>query len=142
MAALQLSRGHVPHGIYGQRATERSYSRLREVATVALSAGWPIVVDAAFLLRSERATFAALAAALSVPFTVFDCQAEGPLLRQRIQQRQLGAVDASEADVLVLDRLTATAEPLGVDEQAVAIVIDAARPLPAATLAGQWLAAH
>ena len=142
LGALQSSHGHVPGGIYDQAATQRSYARLREVATVALAAGWPVVIDAAFLLRSERAAFAALAASLSVPFTVFDCQAEQRLLRQRIAQRQLGGADASEADGAVLDRLTAVAEPLGVSEQAVAIVIDAAQPLPPATLAGRWLAAH
>ena len=142
LGALQSSQGHVPGGIYEQAATERTYSRLREIATVALAAGWPLVVDAAFLLRSERAAFAALAASLSVPFSIFDCQAELPLLRQRIVRRQLGGGDASEADVSVLDRLTAVKEPLGVSEQALAIVIDAAQPVPPVTLAGRWLAAR
>ena len=142
LGALQSSRGQVPGGIYDEAATQRSYSRLQEIATVALVAGWPVVVDAAFLLRSERAAFAALAASLSVPFSVFDCQAELPLLRQRIQQRQLGGTDASEADVSVLDRLIAVAEPLGASERAVAIVINAAQPVPAAALAQQWLAAR
>ena len=141
LAARQSSHGHVPGGIYDQAATQRTYSRLREIATVALAAGWPVVVDAAFLLRSERTAFAALAASLSVPFTVFDCQAEQPLLRQRLVQRQLGGVDASEADGAVLDRLTAVEEPLGAAERAVAIVVDAAQPVPPATLAQHWLAA-
>ena len=141
LGARQSSHGHVPGGIYDPAATQRTYSRLREIATVALAAGWPVVVDAAFLLRSERAAFAALAASLCVPFTVFDCQAELPVLRQRLVQRQLGGVDASEADGAVLDRLTAVDEPLGAAERAVAIVVDAAQPVPPATLARRWLAA-
>ena len=141
LSARQSSRGHGPGGIYDQAATQRTYSRLREIATLALAAGWPVVVDAAFLLRSERAAFAALAASLCVPFTVFDCQAELPLLRQRLVQRQLGGVDASEADGAVLDRLTAVEEPLGAAQRAVAIVVDAAQPAPPATLARRWLAA-
>ena len=140
LSALQSSRGHVPGGIYDQAATQRSYSRLHEIANIALAAGWPVVVDAAFLRRSERADFAALAAALCVPFTVFDCQAELPLLRHRLVQRQAGGLDASEADVAVLERLIAVVEPLDAAEQAVAIVVDAAQPVPAATLARRWLA--
>ncbi len=141
LSARQSSRGHVPGGIYDPAATQRSYARLQKIATLALAAGWPVVVDAAFLLRSERAVFAALAASLSVPFAVFDCQAELPLLRQRLVQRQAGGLDASEADVAVLARLTAVEEPLGAAERAVAIVVDAAQPMPPATLARRWLAA-
>ena len=142
LGALQSSQGHVSGGIYEPAVTGRSYSRLREITTLALAAGWPVVVDAAFLFRSERAAFAALAASLSVPFSIFDCQAEPPLLRQRIVQRQRRGGDASEADVSVLDRLTAVKEPLSASEQAVAIVIDAAQPVPPATLARRWLAAR
>ena len=141
LSARQSSSGHVPGGIYDPAATLRSYSRLREIAMVALGAGWPVVVDAAFLLRSERAAFAALAASLRVPFTVFDCQAELPLLRQRILQRQADGLDASEADVAVLESLTAVEEPLCAAERAVAIVVDAAHAVPPATLAQRWLAA-
>ena len=113
--------------------------RLREIANIALAAGWPVIVDAAFLRRSERAAFAALAASLSVPFNVFDCQAELPLLRHRLVQRQVGGLDASEADVAVLERLTAVEEPLDAAEQAVAIVIDSAQPVSPATLTRRWL---
>jgi hypothetical protein len=67
--------------------------------------------------------------------SVFDCQAALPLLRQRLVQRQLGGADASEADVAVLDRLPAVQEPLGAAERAAAIVVDAAPPVPPATLA-------
>ena len=141
LGARQSSRGHVPGGIYDEAATQRSYLRLREIANIALAAGWPVVVDAAFLRRSERAAFAALAASLCVPFTVFDCQAELPLLRQRLVQRQVGGLDASAADVAVLERLTAVEEPLDAAERAVAIVIDAAQPVPPATLTRRWLAA-
>ena len=141
LGARQSSRGHVPGGIYDEAATQRSYLRLREIANIALAAGWPVIVDAAFLRRSERAAFAALAASLSVPFTVFDCRAELPLLRHRLVQRQVGGLDASEADVAVLERLTAVEEPLDAAEQAVAIVIDAAQPIPPATLTRRWLAA-
>ncbi len=141
LGALESSRDRVPGGIYDEDTTARTYSRLHAVARVALGAGWPVVVDAAFLRRSERAQFAALAAALAVPFSIFDCRAALPLLRQRLQQRQAGGGDASEADVAVLERLRNADETLDERESAVAIIVDAAQPVAPASLAQRWLAA-
>ncbi len=143
LSALQSSQGLVPGGIYDEATTQRSYSRLREITNVALEAGWPVVVDAAFLLRWERAEFAALAASRRVPFTIFDCRADVALLRERIVQRQAAGADPSEADVAVLERLIGVQEPLGDAELAVAIVVDAALPvppIPPVSLAQRWLA--
>jgi len=139
--ALQSSRDRVPGGIYDDATTARTYASLHEVARVALVAGWPVVVDAAFLRRSERAQFAALAASLEVPFSILDCRAEMPLLRERLVQRQASGGDASEADVTVLERVRGSDEPLDEHERPCAIVVDAAQPTTAATLAQHWLAA-
>ena len=145
LGALQSSHGRVAGGIYTDDATLRTLTRLHEVARVALGAGWPVVVDAAFLRRGERRQFAALAASLALPFSIIDCQAALPLLRQRIEQRSLqqasGVADASEADVAVLERLIQADEPLDQAERAVAIVVDAAQPMSPETLAAHWLAA-
>ena len=135
LGALQSSRDHVAGGIYDEVTTQRTYSRLHAVANVALGAGWPVVVDAAFLRRSERAQFAALAASLAVPFSIFDCRAALPLLRQRIEQRQASGADPSEADAAVLERLHGADEPLDERERAVALIVDAAQPVPLATRA-------
>ena len=139
LGALEASRDRVPGGIYDSATTSRTFARLREVARVALLGGWPVVVDAVFLRRSERARFAALADALAVPFSIFDCQAALPLLRQRLAQRRASGGDASEADAAVLERLRGGAEPLDAAERAVAIVVDAAQPIAPATLARRWL---
>jgi len=143
IGALQSSSELVPGGIYTEAATARTYARLHEVARVALGGGWPFVVDAAFLRGVERAQFAALAASLSVPFSIFDCRAALPLLRQRLEQRsqQTGGADPSEADVAVLERLSEADEPLDERERAVAIVVDAAQLVAPATLAQHWRAA-
>ena len=139
--ALESSRDRVPGGIYDDVATERTYSRLRSVAQVALGAGWPVVVDAAFLRRSERAQFAALAASLVVPFSIVDCRAEWPLLRQRLERRQAKGLDPSEADVAVLERLRSADEPLDDRERVVAITVDSARPVLLEAVAQSWLGA-
>jgi hypothetical protein len=138
LAALESSRDRVPGGIYHPTTTRQTYSRLLQTARVALSAGWPVVVDAAFLLRAERDEFAAFAASLAVPFTVFDCRAELPLLRFRLEQRQAGQAGPSEADAAVLDRLVGMDEPIGDSESSRSIVVDAAQPMSSAVLARRW----
>ena len=140
LAPLQSSRDLGGDGIYGAAATQRTYARLREVAQAALAAGWPTIVDAAFLRRAERAEFAALAAALGAPFAIVDCRAEPALLRQRIVARQASGSDASEADVDVLERLVGADEPLDADELAHALVVDAGAAEPVALLGARWRA--
>ncbi|MEO5695741.1 MAG: AAA family ATPase, partial [Burkholderiaceae bacterium] len=139
--ALQSSRAAVPEGIYDADATTRTYARLLEVARVTLAAGWPVLVDAAFLRRAERARFAALADARAVPFTIVDCQAEPALLRRRLAQRAAAGNDASEADGSVLDFLTERAEPLDAQEREHAIVANDAPSARGAMLAERWLSA-
>ena len=136
---LQPSRERVPGGIYDAAATEKTYARLFAVAHLSLGAGWPTIVDAAFLRRCERARFAALAAAVAVPFSIVDCRAPLSLLRERIAHRLVGAGDASEADLAVLERLALAAEALEEGEQAAAIDVEAEHPEPADVLARRWL---
>jgi len=140
LAACQSSRHVQAGGIYDGTSTARTYARLYELARIALEAGWPVVVDAAFLRRAERLPFAALAASLALPFAIIDCRASLPELRERIDRRQARGTDASEADVAVLERLQTVAEPLGELELAAAIVADAADAVAPATLAQRWLA--
>ena len=126
---------------YGATLTARTYDRLHEVARLALEAGWPVIVDAAFLKEEERRRFADLARSLRAPFTIIDCQAPPSVLEERIERRLATHRDASEADLSTLRHLSAVAEPLRREEQAQAIVVDAGRPLPPARLARRWLAA-
>ena len=141
LGALQSSFEVIPGGIYDRSTTERTYARLRAVAQVALGAGWPVVVDAAFLHRSERAKFAELAAALALPFSILDCRAALPLLRIRLEQRQASGADPSEADVAALELLCQSDEPLDERDRAISIVVDAAQPQSPTTIAQQWLGA-
>jgi predicted kinase len=113
LGMLEDSRTHGGLDLYGKDATARTYARLFCAARTILLAGYPVVLDAAFLLRAERDAAHALARELQVPFAILDCQAPPEVLRQRLRAR---SGDASEADVDVLDRLSKVAEPLGADE--------------------------
>ncbi|MEO8387602.1 AAA family ATPase [Polaromonas sp.] len=103
--------------LYQADATTRTYAHLFSVARTALQAGYPVVLDAAFLRRAERDQAHALALALQLPFCIVNCEAPLAVLRARLLGRR---GDASEADGAVLDRLRKTAEPLSAEERAFA----------------------
>ncbi|MGZ5776630.1 AAA family ATPase, partial [Ramlibacter sp.] len=115
------------HGIdaYTVDATRRTYDRLLAIARIALEAGFPVVLDAAFLRREERDAARALAAGLGVPFGILACEAPPEVLQQRLRARR---DDASEAGAAVLERLRGAAEALAPDEQALVV---ASAPAPA-----------
>ena len=101
--------------LYTASATARTYAHLFATARRLLRAGWPVVLDAAFLRLDERATARQLAQALGVPFAILHCEAPAGVLRERLAARTR---DASEANVAVLEQLQAAAEPLTPQELA------------------------
>lgn len=110
--------------LYGPDATSRTYAHLLETARGMLRAGYPVILDAAFLRRDERAQAQALAHELAVPFFILDCQAPIEVLQQRLLARR---GDASEADVAVLERLHGAAAPLEQGELPFVLAIAAPR---------------
>jgi aminoglycoside phosphotransferase family enzyme/predicted kinase len=113
LAALEDSRDR-GIDLYTPEAGERTYAHLLRTARVLLEAGYPVVLDAAYLRRVERDAAHALARDLRVPFTIIDCDAPVGVLRARLRERR---GDASEADEAVLEKLRATAEPLASSER-------------------------
>jgi aminoglycoside phosphotransferase family enzyme/predicted kinase len=126
-------------GQYGAADTERVYARLAEVARIGLAAGYPTIVDAAFLRREQREALRAVAAARGAPFLILHCQAPDALLRERLGARAAAGVDSSEADEAVLDFLRAREEPLHADEMRRVLVLDAGQPSSPGALAAAWL---
>ena len=119
--ALADSRSQTGGGIYGDEATRRTYARLHELARGLLAAGFPAIVDAAFLRHVERENFRALAKEMNASFVIASVQADAAVLKERVAQRRSRADDASEADAAVLRTLQAAQEPLGDDEQTFAV---------------------
>ena len=142
LGALESSAARVAGGIYDRSTTLRTYDRLLGAARLGLAAGWPVIVDAAFLRLVERTRFEALAAAMQAPFSIIDCVAPLPALHRRIAERQSAGADPSEADGAVLDRLAAVAEPLVAAEASRSVVVDAGEALDLETVARQWLDAR
>jgi predicted kinase len=105
--------------IYSAEATRQTYARLEELVRILLDAGMIVLVDAAFLRRSERTNFQHLAGKMAVPFAIVSILADENLMVERLEARKRRGQDASEADVAVLRVLQAVQEPLGEDENAV-----------------------
>lgn len=113
LAPLAHSQSMVDGSIYTPEATLRTYARLVEAAGLILDAGWSVILDAAFLKRSERDDFRALAAARGARFAILACTAPVDELQRRLLARH---GDASEATVEVLEKQLDWMEPLGGDE--------------------------
>lgn len=126
--------------IYTPDATQRTFARLAECARTALQAGYPVIVDAAFLRRDERLAFRALAAELRVPFSILRCRAGEAELRRRVAARDAEGRDASEATLEVLERQLATQEPLDPGECTVTLDVATDAPVDMAALSARWLA--
>lgn len=139
LAPLADSRAARPDGdLYSETATEATYARLNTLARQALAAGWPVIVDAAFLRRDQREAFRALAARAGVRFALLDCQAPMAVLRQRIAERRARGDDASEADPSVLELLAARQQPLADDERAHAIAVRTDEAVDVDALVSAW----
>jgi len=110
--ALADSRSQTGAGIYSEEATRRTYARLHELARGLLEAGFPVIVDAAFLRHAEREQFRALANEMGAPFVIASMQADEDVLKERLMQRSSRGNDASEAGIPVMQKLQLAQEPL------------------------------
>ena len=63
-----------------------------------------VIVDGTFLDRRVRDDFRRLARQLEVPFVILDCVADLRELRRRLLARESDGLDASEADVGVMEQ--------------------------------------
>lgn len=117
----------VAAGIYTPEAGRRTYERLLEQAGRLLDAGWPVVVDAAFLTRDQRAPFLSLARERGIAGVILDITAPEAVLRERVRARSQRRDDASEADETVLERQIGLREPVTADEADRLVTVDTTR---------------
>ncbi len=116
-------------GLYAEDANRATYRRVCDLARGVVAAGKVAVLDGTFLRRWQRDLARALAAELEVPFVVIAFDARVSTLRRRIEERARDGIDASEADLAVLDHQLRTQDPLAPDEQSSIVDYDAEAPL-------------
>ena len=121
IAAKGSGRASYQEGIYSQAASKQTYARLLQLAVPVLEAGYPVIIDAAFLQTAQRRPFQQLAGEMGLPYIILEFSASPAALRDRIQRR---ADDVSDADLSVLEQQLRSWEGLEPDEASRAIVID------------------
>lgn len=114
--ALAKSGSSAESGIYSRDFSRRTYAHLAELAGMLLNANWCVLVDATFIARWQRELFRQIAARCGVVFHILDFSVPEAQLRQRIQVRSASGMDASEADIAILELQLETQEPLAPDE--------------------------
>ena len=115
--ATARSHSSVNAGIYDREAGAKTYARLAELAETVLKAGYPAIVDAAFLARWQRQSMHKLASKLGEPLGIVDCTADNGVLRERVIARAARGSDVSEAALDVLEHQMTAHEPLTTAEQ-------------------------
>lgn len=122
--ALARSGSGVGEQLYAADATRRTYAHLGRLAGEVLDAGWPVIVDATFIGRSQRDLLREVAQSHGVAFHILDFKVPEATLRERILQRSGAGSDASEANLDVLQHQLDNEEALGADEQDARVPID------------------
>lgn len=120
----QRSDSPIGGGIYSANMSTMIYATLTRHAETGLRAGLNVIIDAAFLHKERRQSFANLADRAEADFVILECAAEHRTLRSRIAARQAAGTSASEADVSVLEHQIATSDPLTAAERRRTVRID------------------
>jgi len=121
----------IDKGMYSAQASQQTYERLLELATQIISAGYSVIVDAAFLKPQQRKPFQQLAEDLSERYIILEITAPADILRQRIKMRKN---DVSDADLSVLEHQLSNWQPLEENEKTAAIRVDTSERLEIETL--------
>jgi len=116
----------IDEGIYTAQASEQTYAKLRDLAAGIISAGFSVIIDAAFLRHHQRKPFEVLANQLGVSYTIIEVTAPIEVLQQRIVMRKN---DVSDADLKVLNNQVKHWKPLWEYECNDALKINTEKPL-------------
>ena len=116
VTALGTTASALNAGIYRESATVQTYAELARLGEIVITAGYSVIIDAAFLHRDQRAQFRQLAEALNRDFEIINCAADPEVLKARISTRAACGNDPSEANLAVLAQQMSTQEPLTAEE--------------------------
>ncbi len=125
LQATERASAEPGEGIYTQQNSERTYAYLLGLASQILDAGYNVIVDATFLQQNQRQTFRQLAEVKNVAFHILNFSAPTETLQQRIMQRsRQRTVDASDADLAVLQKQLQAIESFSTEEIPFVIEVD------------------
>ncbi len=76
-------------GIYASDISQKTYEKAVELAAEKIQQGKPVIIDASFKNRSDRALAVDLAGRLHVPFYVIECTCPDDIVKIRLEKRML-----------------------------------------------------
>jgi Uncharacterized protein conserved in bacteria len=98
-------------GLYDERATTATYEALLDRARALLQLGEPVILDASWSTSRWRDAARAVAAATASDLVELRCHAPVGITRERLVTRAASGADASDASIMVAERMAATDEP-------------------------------
>jgi hypothetical protein len=116
-------------GIYDEETTARTYEALLERTRPWLARGKPVVLDATYLMRDQRAGPLELAAELGAQFLAIECEVDDKTVLERLSSRKDGRPTVSDGRWEIYKAQQERRDP--VDELPVGshVVVDATQPL-------------
>jgi aminoglycoside phosphotransferase family enzyme len=117
LSPTERSGSAVGQGLYSGEINSRLHQHLLAAAESTLSGGYTTIVDATFSRREDRRQFAELATRLGTRVCLVHCHAPLDVLRSRVEERERGGADPSEANLAVLEWQRKHYEPVIADEQ-------------------------
>ncbi len=112
LAESASSQSQPGRGAYTARARADVYAFVMEIIDGLIDAGFNVIADASFLLRTERQLLEALAGRKDAALVWIDVSADNEELVRRLRHRTATRDDASEADTGVLDYQHEHVDPL------------------------------
>jgi predicted kinase len=113
---------------YSPAESARVYAHMGRIARESLESGYPTLVDAAFLERTQRDAFRDIARDAGAAFEIVRCDSAAAVLRARVERRLREGHDASDADTGVLEWQLAHADPLAPEERLHSVIVDTTHP--------------
>ncbi len=117
------------HDLYSSNTSQKTYQHLVKQTRTIIEAGFPAIIDAAFLKQAQRKQFCLLAEQLNVPFIILHTNASTKQLKQWIDDRSKDPSNVSDADHNVLKQQLTHHEPLNKQEKQHTITVDTEHPI-------------
>ncbi|ASQ90651.1 hypothetical protein CHL67_06670 [Prosthecochloris sp. GSB1] len=125
---LEKTGGERKRALYSVETTQRTYAKMRSVASRCLDESYTVITDATFLRKEERLKFVELAEQRGLPVVILCCDAPQDILEHRVNSRHNEGADASDADRSVLVSQQKNRETLSGKELNIAIFVDTSVP--------------
>ena len=83
-------------GIYARDVSQKTYEKAIELAAEKIQRGRPVIIDASFKNRSDRALAVNLSERLQVPFYIIECICPDDVVKIRLDKRKLDKDNPSD----------------------------------------------